>query len=178
MRQILIMLLISLLCFIEAGAKPALDSLRYSIPIVFEKQREVIYGDNEAEIYFSFTPKFKVDHVAVTLTSSHPDQLAIKSQGKLFSTTNQYVFTEKNLISKMRFKVVRLGSFSMASIKIKLEFKFPRQELRDWINKDSEKKYSIHEAREKLIHHIRGIPEMYEEVIGVFLYRKRFLSIE
>ena len=35
------------------------DSVKYSIPQIFEKQREVIYGENEAEIYFSFIPDSK-----------------------------------------------------------------------------------------------------------------------
>ena len=165
-----------LLCSVDNWANSSVDSFKYSIPKIFEKQREVIYGENEAEIYISFIPRFKVDEVVLTLTSSHPDHLAIKSLGKLFSTTSHYIFTEKDLTSKIRVKVVRLGNFSMASLKVQLEFKFPNQEIVDWVNKDIGKKYPIPEAREKLIGQIKELKDMGEEIIGVFLYRKRFLS--
>ena len=174
MKQIFVLFL--LLFSFDGWGSPPVDSFKYSPPIIFEKQREVIYGDNEAEIYFSFTPRFKVEQVILSLTSSHPDHLLIKSKGKLYSTTNQYIYTQKDLISKVRVKVVRLGIFSMASIKMKLEFKFPSQEIVDWIRIDPEKKYPILEAREKLIYQINQSKEMAEEVIGIFLYRKRFLS--
>ena len=174
MRQTFVLFL--LLYSVETWANSSVDSLKYSIPKIFEKQREVIYGENEAEIYFSFIPRFKVDQVVLTLKSSHPDHLAIKSQGRLISTTNHYIFTEKDLISKIRVKVVRLGEFSMASLKVALEFKFPGQELIDWVRKDPRKKYPIPEAREKLIQQIKQSKDMGEEVIGIFLYRKRFLS--
>ena len=174
MRQAFVLSL--LLCIVDTWANSPVDSLKYSIPKIFEKQREVIYGENEAEIYFSFIPRFKVDQAVLTLTSSHPDHLSIKSQGKLFSTSSRYIFTEKDLTSKIRVKVVRLGNFSMASLKMRLEFKFPTQEIIDWINKDPKKKYPILEARERLIGKIKELKDVGEEVIGVFLYRKRFLS--
>ena len=174
MKQIFVLFL--LIFSFDSWGTPPVDSLKYSLPIVFEKQREVIYGDNEADIYFSFTPRFKVEQVFLSLTSSHPDHLLIKSGDKLYSTTSQYVYTQKDSISKVRFKVVRLGTFSMASIKMKLEFKLPSQEMVDWVRVDPEKKYPILEAREKLIYLINQSKEMAEEAIGIFLYRKRFLS--
>ena len=117
----------------------------------FEKQKKVIYGDKKLKFIF-LSSRFKVEQVFLSLTSSHPDHLLIKSGDKLYSTTSQYVYTQKDSISKVRFKVVRLGTFSMASIKMKLEFKLPIQEMVDWIRVDSEKKYPILEAREKLIY--------------------------
>ena len=174
MRQTFVLFL--LLCVVDTWTNSPVDSVKYSIPQIFEKQREVIYGENEAEIYFSFIPRFKIDHAALILTSSHPDHLAIKSQDKHFITTSYDFFTEKDLISKIRVKVVRLGEFSMASLKIKLEYKFPTQEVFDWIQKDPKKKYLIPEAREKLLRQIKSSKGLAEEVIGVFLYHNRFLA--
>ena len=157
------------------ASKPV-DLLKYSIPSVFDKQREVIYGDDEAEIYFSLTPNFSVDQLFLTLSSSHPQSLLIKSEGKLLPVTSQYVFTQRDSISKIRFKVSRVRQFSMASILVKVEFEFPKQEIIDWVLKDRKKRYVIPEAREELIQRIKSMPELAEETIGIFLYRKRFLK--
>ncbi len=156
------------------ATKPV-NSLKYSLPSVFEKQREIIYGDDEAEIYFSLVPHFNVEQVLLTLKSSHPKSLLIKSADKLLPVTNQYIYTQKNSISKIRFQVSRKGRFSLASVAVKIEFKFPKEEVIDWVKTDPEKRYSVKEAREELIQRIKSVSEMTQETIGIFLYRGRFL---
>ena len=156
-------------------ASQPVDLLKYSVPLVFDKQREVIYGDDEADIYFSLMPNFSVDQLFLTLTSSHPKRLLIKSEGKLLPATSQYIFTQRDSISKIRFKVSRVRQFSMASIVVKIEFEFPKVEVIEWVLEDRKKRYVIPEAREELIQRIKSMPELAEETIGIFLYRKRFL---
>lgn len=160
----------------RVGASLPIESLSYSIPHVFEKQREIIYGMDEAEIYFSLKPLHNVKKVFISLRSSHPTKLLIETNEGYVASTVQQVFVLKGSNFKFKTTVKKVGDFSLASINLNVAYEFPKAAVINAVRVDPRKVYTNEKAKKNLLTRVGQISEFYEEDLGAFLYRNRFLK--
>ena len=161
-------------CMLWAGLPT--ESINYPIPHVFEKQREIIYGLDEAEIYFSLKPLYDVKKVFISLKSSHPTKLLIESSQGYVSSTQEQIFVLKNSNFKFKVTVKKVGTFSLASINLNIVYEFPKAAVMNSVKTDAMKVYKDNESKKDLLNQIEQISEFHEENLGAFLYRNRFLK--
>lgn len=171
-------ILLTMLLSFGSGSRAALpaESVNYPIPQVFEKQREIIYGEDHADIYFSLKPQHTVEQVFIKLTSSHPTKLLLFSEGKLVAETDQQIFVLKDSISKIKVTARKVGQFSLASVNLTVHYLFPKSSVIRMLEVDQNDIYGIKDSRDSLLQRIDSLPEFWSEDLGAFLYNNRFLK--
>ncbi|MBT3786719.1 hypothetical protein HOF92_17215, partial [bacterium] len=168
LRYFLLSNFILTICF---SSKPE-DRKAYQIPKVFQIEKRIIYGENEAEVYLSLKPRFSVENVALSLVSSHPESLKIQSANKTITQTGLDLTFLQLHPQRLLYKVVRSSSFSLASVTFRLRFTFPRDEILKWVQEHTEI-YKDRMKRQELLRKISKRESIAEEVEGVFFYGRR-----
>lgn len=147
----------------------------YQPPGIFKIEKKIIYGINDAEIYFSIEPRFKLSHCQIDLSSSHPDSMLIESEIGSMTTTNFDVQLPEKGSLRFLYRVHKVQNFSLASLTLKLRFKYPSEEVRNWIGENTNQ-YKDPKQRKYLMENLKPEGELHEEIQGIFLYGRRFLT--
>ncbi len=159
----------------QSNARSPSEKMSYGFPAIVKMERKVIYARDTADIYISLTAIIPVSELKVTLKSSHSG-LQLQSQGKEIPETSYSLLLEPGTPYKLRHRIHKSSSFTLASISLSLEYDFDPKDLKHWVLQRSKLRYKNPLARKKLLEELKAIHLPYEQVTGVFLYGSRFLQ--
>lgn len=152
---------------------------RYELPRVFQFEKHVIYGKNEAEIYLSIKALTAVSEALIHLEFSHPQTILLEDSSLIRKEGSRLPPLKAGESLRLVLPLKIAKNFKISVIKFELEFPYPTDWARDQILYHQAGQYKEPAARQALIQRVDAASyQRAREYTGIYLYSEKRMKDE